>query len=82
MAEGAVQNKAQKAYAGPVVANIRRAMARRSVSAYWLAKRTGIDYMTVRRLLDYKTGDVMLSTLVKIAEALEVDICEIVGGRG
>lgn len=54
-------------------------MASKCMNPYDLCSRAGISYPSYRRIM--QTGSCKLSTLGKIANALEVDVEEILEGR-
>ena len=54
---------------------VQLAMARRTMNPYDLCSKAGISYASYRRIM--KEGNCKIATLGKIAQALEVDVTEI-----
>ena len=61
---------------------LRRVMDRKGVRPKPLAKRAGLGDTSVRDLLDNPGRDIKIGTLHKLADALDVDIGDLLGGPG
>lgn len=56
--------------------NVKKVRQQKGKSLYWLAKNTGLAY---RNLWDVEHGtDVKLSTLYRIAEALQCEVADLI----
>jgi repressor LexA len=65
-----------------VRAALRRVMDRKGIRPKPLAKRAGLGDTSVRDLLDNPGRDIKIGTLHKLADALEVDVSDLLGAPG
>jgi transcriptional regulator with XRE-family HTH domain len=63
-----------------VGANVKRLRNRRSLTQDELGRLSGVSKMEVYRLEKARTGDPRISTVIKLAKALEIDETELIHG--
>lgn len=62
--------------------HIKRICKEKNVTGYQLSKMTGISNSLLYKILREDTADPQISTLIKIADALDVSLDELVGRKG
>lgn len=60
------------------VKKLKMIMKQKNMTAYKLSKESGVKESALSRILNKKTPDPQISTVIKIANALDVSIDEIV----
>ena len=61
--------------------HIKRICKEKNITGYQLSKMTGISNSLLYKILREDTADPQISTLIKIADALDVTLDELVGRR-